>query len=93
MDRHITEYAETRLFRNGAGFADPAAKAKRAPIIRLRAWQRKRQAIRDLESLDDRLLADIGLDRAAIRQVAEDSAGTHASKRLVANDNRVLAVA
>jgi uncharacterized protein YjiS (DUF1127 family) len=93
MDRHVTEYVETRLFRNGSGFVDPAARAKRGPIARLRAWQRKGQAIHNLEALDDRLLADIGLDRAAIRQVAQDLAGTDASKRLVANDNRVVAAA
>ena len=93
MDRHVTEYAETRLFRNGGGFVDPAARVKRGPIARLRAWQRRAQAIRDLEALDDRLLADIDLDRAAIRQVAEDLAGTDASNRLVANDNRVVAAA
>jgi uncharacterized protein YjiS (DUF1127 family) len=93
VDRHVTEYVETRLFRNGGGFLDPAAKAKRGPIARLRAWQRKRQTIRGLEALDNRLLADIGLDRAAIWQVAEDLAGTGASKRLVANDNSVVAAA
>jgi|GEM_PF-1777427 len=41
---------------------------------RFRAWRRHRRRIaglRDLEALDDRLLADIGLSRAMIRETVE----------------------
>ncbi len=39
------------------------------PLRRFRTWRDRRLAIRDLERLDDRLLADIGLDRGQIRFV------------------------
>ncbi len=39
------------------------------PLRRFRIWRDRRLAIRDLERLDDRLLADIGLDRGQIRFV------------------------
>ena len=55
----------------------------RGPLTRLRAWQEKRQALRDLARLDDHLLADIGLSRAEIRSVVEGLVSTEA-----ANDNR-----
>jgi uncharacterized protein YjiS (DUF1127 family) len=34
------------------------------------AWRRYRNAVQELAALDDRSLADIGLNRAQIRQVA-----------------------
>ena len=34
------------------------------------AWRRYRTAVRELSQLDDRSLADIGLNRTQIRQVA-----------------------
>ena len=39
------------------------------PLRRFRTWRDRRLAVRDLERLDDRLLADIGLDRGQIRFV------------------------
>jgi uncharacterized protein YjiS (DUF1127 family) len=41
---------------------------------RLKAWRQRRRrpaAIRDLQALDDRLLADLNLDRATIKDVVE----------------------
>ena len=65
-------------------YADYVAAAHRARSVairsfarfvreRFRAWRRHRRqiaAIRELEALDDRLLADIGLSRAVIRETA-----------------------
>ncbi len=42
-----------------------------APLRRLRTWRKRRLAIRELERLDEHLLADIGLDRGQIRFVID----------------------
>jgi uncharacterized protein YjiS (DUF1127 family) len=66
-------------------YADHVAAAHRARRVAIRAfvrfakerfqaWRRHRRrvaALRDLEELDDRLLADIGLSRAVIRETVE----------------------
>ena len=39
------------------------------PLRRFRTWHNHRLAIRDLERLDDRMLADIGINRGQIRFV------------------------
>ncbi len=49
-----------------------------APLWRLRTWRKRRLAIRELERLDEHLLADIGLDRGQIRFVIDGLAGTPA---------------
>jgi uncharacterized protein YjiS (DUF1127 family) len=42
-----------------------------ASLIRaIAAWRRYRTAVQELAALDDRALADIGLNRTQIRQVA-----------------------
>ena len=41
------------------------------PLRRFRAWRDRRLAVRDLERLNDHLLADIGLDRGQIRFVID----------------------
>jgi len=39
-------------------------------VARLRAWNERRMTFAELDALDDRILADIGLSRAEIDQVA-----------------------
>ena len=81
MDHRVTEYLDARLSLYATPIARPLADAVTGPFARLRAWQRKRQARRDLQALDDRLLADIGLDRAAIDAVVEGLAVTDTDGR------------
>ena len=46
-------------------------------IVRLiRAWRRYHQSVRELSRLDDRELADIGINRAEIPAVAWEAAQT-----------------
>ncbi len=54
------------------------------PLRRFRAWRDRRLAVRDLERLDDRLLADIGLDRGQIRFVID---GLAAAPRRARHDH------
>ncbi|MCH6587364.1 MAG: DUF1127 domain-containing protein [Proteobacteria bacterium] len=49
-------------------------------LRRLRAWRCRRLAIRELERLDEHLLADIGLDRGQIRFVIDGLAGAPARR-------------
>ncbi len=59
----------------------PAGAMRRAilgALRRLRAWRCRRLAIRELERLDEHLLADIGLDRGQIRFVIDGLAGAPA---------------
>lgn len=44
--------------------------AFKAAIARLKSWNERRATFAELESLDDRILADIGLSRGEISQVA-----------------------
>ncbi len=82
MDRHVTDYLDARLSLTGTPLRFTASTG---PIARLRSWQKKRRAIRDLQGLDERLLADIGLTRGDIRPVVE---GLLATGQAAANDNR-----
>ena len=47
-----------------------AGTAFKAAIARLKSWNERRVTHAELESLDDRILADIGLSRSEIGQVA-----------------------
>jgi len=38
-------------------------------------WRRYRSAVRELSALDDRILSDIGLNRAMIREAARGGFG------------------
>lgn len=51
-----------------------------APLRRLGTWRKRRLAIRELERLDDHLLADIGLDRGRIRYVVDELTGAPARR-------------
>jgi uncharacterized protein YjiS (DUF1127 family) len=42
----------------------------KAAVARLKNWNERRATFAELESLDDRILADIGLSRSEISQVA-----------------------
>jgi uncharacterized protein YjiS (DUF1127 family) len=42
-------------------------------LARLAAWRRYRQTVRELEGLNDRELADLGLGRRDIRTVARQA--------------------
>lgn len=52
----------------------PPARLQAGLIARLRSWFRRRAAIRELEALDDRILADIGLQRGRIREAVARAA-------------------
>ncbi len=81
MEPHVSRYLEARFDIFDLGL--PARLSRRGPLTRLRAWQDKRRALRDLARLDDHLLADIGLSRGDIRPVVEGLITAEA-----ANDNR-----
>jgi uncharacterized protein YjiS (DUF1127 family) len=52
---------------------EPEAAPRPGLIVRLRRWQKRRETIRQLEALEDRILADIGLVRGDIPSVAARS--------------------
>ena len=54
------------------------------PLRWFRTWRDRGLAVRDLERLDDRLLADIGLDRGQIRFVID---GLAAAPRRARHDH------
>ena len=87
MEHNVTKYLDARLSLHEIPLARPAAGAGPGLVAKLRAWRKKRQARRDLEALDDRLLADIGLDRADIGAVVEGLLTTGSGRRATANDN------
>ena len=87
MDHHVTEYLEARRpfeVRRPLGVADGG---RRGLLAKLDAWRKRRRTIRDLEALDDRLLADIGLSRAQIWPLVDDLLDASAAGPPAANDN------
>ncbi len=65
----------------------------RGAFGKLGSWRKRRQTIRDLEALDDRLLADIGINRDQIRLLVDDLIDTGAAEPSAANDNRAAVAA
>ncbi|MDH3474172.1 MAG: DUF1127 domain-containing protein [Rhodospirillales bacterium] len=83
MEPHVSHYLDARQEMFNFGLLALFHRRGPGPLSRLRAWQEKRRAIRDLSRLDDHLLADIGLSRGGIRSVVESLIAAEA-----ANDNR-----
>lgn len=88
MDHHVSEYLEARRLFQGRRRVGAAAGGVRRPFAKLHAWRTRRRAVRDLEALDDRLLADIGLTRAEIRPLVDDLLRAGRAEPPAANDNR-----
>ncbi len=61
-------------------------------LRRFRTWRDRRLVVRDLERLDDRLLADIGLDRGQIRFVIGGLAPRRGGPDTITPDGKALAV-
>ena len=87
MDHHVTEYLETRHPFEVRRQFGAAAGGRWRPLAKLDAWQKRRRAIRDLEALDDRQLADIGLSRAQIRPLVDGLLDAGSAGPRAANDN------
>lgn len=62
----------SRLGHRVVTFAYAIGAIARRSAGRVRARQRQKRAVRELERLDDRTLRDIGINRADIRQVVRD---------------------
>ncbi len=103
MDQDVTDFIETR---RSFGWRRPlgsVATGHRSPLAKLGTWRKRRRTIHDLEALDDRMLADIGLSREQIRPLVEDllnagaagagAAGAGAAGPSAANDNRAAVAA
>ena len=88
MEPHVSHYLDARFDILDHRLPSLVRWRGLEPVARLRAWQDKRRALRDMARLDDHLLADIGLSRADIRPVVE---GLITAK--AANDNRPREVA
>lgn len=58
-----------------AVIGDAIAALVAGPVLRYRRWKTTRVALRELESLDDRMLADIGVSRDQVRTLALRAAG------------------
>jgi len=93
MDQHVTEHIETRRSFRWRRPLHVAARSHSGPLNRLGAWRKRRQTIRDLEALDDRMLADIGLSRDQIRPLVDDLLDAGATGPSAANDNRAAIAA
>ncbi len=87
MDHHVTEYLEKRRPFEVRRRFGAAAGGRWGPLAKLDAWQKRRRAIRDLEALDDRLLADIGVSRAQLRPLVDGLLDAGTAGTPAANDN------
>ena len=87
MEHHVTEYLEARRPFEVGRRLGAAVNGRWGPLAKLVAWQKRRRTIRDLEALDDRLLADIGLSRPQIRPLVDGLLDAGAAGTPAANDN------
>jgi uncharacterized protein YjiS (DUF1127 family) len=82
IDAIVRRAQQMRAAAIGAWVADLVAK----PALRYRQWRAARAAVRELESLDDRMLADIGITREQIRAL------THAAPHVAAQERGAMLV-
>jgi len=93
MDQHVTDFIETRRAFQWRRALGSTAGGHRRPLAKLATWRKRRRTIRDLEALDDRMLADIGLNRDQIRPLVEDLLKAGDAGPSAANDNRAAIAA
>jgi uncharacterized protein YjiS (DUF1127 family) len=85
VSRHLAEHA---VASERPSLFQRAGRAARAIWRRLQAWQDVRVTARQLRRLDDRQLADIGLQAGNIEWFARDLALRSLAAPAAANDNR-----
>ena len=93
MDQHVTDFITTRRAFEWRRALGSTASGHRGPLAKLGSWRKRRRTIRDLEALDDRMLADIGLSREQIRPLVDDLLDAGAAGPSAANDNRAAIAA
>lgn len=93
MERLINDVVAPRLAWSLPRLTPGSAAAAASPVERFRNWRRKVRAIRDLQRLDDRLLADIGLSRGAIEPAVDGLVTAGQATGPAANDNPVAIAA
>ena len=93
MDQDVTDLIETRRSFEWRRPLGSVATGHRSPLAKLGTWRKRRRTIRDVEALDDRMLADIGLSREQIRPLVEDLLNAGVAGPSAANDNRAAVAA
>ncbi|MDH3596660.1 MAG: DUF1127 domain-containing protein [Rhodospirillales bacterium] len=73
-----------RVAKELAWAALPALQAQTGFITRIWRWHKRRAAIRELEALDDRILADIGLVRGGIDEAVDRAAAARMAEQRTA---------
>ena len=72
--RRVDLHPSLAAGRGGSGWGEGLRTAFARWLERLREERRYRQAVRDLKALSDRELADIGIVRGQIREIARAAA-------------------
>lgn len=80
IDAIIRHAQHMRAAAVGALIADLVA----GPVLRFRAWNENRATVQELQRLDDRMLADIGITRDQINALVEGKNGTARQSGLAA---------
>ena len=73
-----------RVAKELAWAALPALQAQTGFVTRIWSWHKRRAAIRELEALDDRILADIGLVRGGIDEAVDRAAAARTAAQCAA---------